>query len=419
MLKGLFDIDRWEEIWQTITNNKSRSILTAFGVFWGMFMLVAMVGAGQALQTGMNAQFKGFATNSAIISSGSTSIPYKGFKKGRNIVLKNEDVSKVVDQVPEIAHFSPVIFGGYSAGNNVSFNGRSGTYSVLGKYPNYKYIEAVKLSYGRFINSIDIAEKRKVCVIGKSVYQQLFRRGENPMGKNLSVNGIYFRIVGVTEKMSNISLFGNSGELVTLPFTTFQQSFNIGNAIDMIAMTTHPGIPMSEVEEKTTKVLKSLHQIAPEDQTAIRSFNLEEQTKMFLYLIIGISTLIWIVGLGTLIAGGIGVSNIMLVTVRERTKEIGIKRALGATPRTITMQIVTESLVLTLIAGIFGILFGVAVLSIVGIFLQGNEMFVNPQISFTIAISGLGVLAIMGLLAGYLPASKAMIIKPIEAIRNE
>lgn len=416
---GIFDLDRWEEIWITITHNKSRSVLTAFGVFWGMFMLVAMVGAGVALQRGMNSQIEGFATNSCFIWTERTSEPYKGFKKGRSWDMLNEDIPVLLNNVPEIQYLAPVLFGSGGT-NNVTRNDLVGSFNVKGNYPSYNQIDASKMTHGRYINDVDIAEKRKVCVIGERIYEVLFPTKEDPIGKQIKVNGIYFQVVGVARHKTNINIGGSTEETVILPFSTMQQAFNQGNVVHFMAVTAQPGIKVSVVEEKIRTILKERHNISPEDKSAVGGMNIEDQFTMFLYLGIGIASLIWVVGLGTLFAGGIGISNIMLVTVRERTKEIGIRRALGATPRNIITQILSESIVLTLIAGIAGLVFGVGLLYVVGVALsQGDQFFKDPQISFGVAIASLLILLTIGTLAGFLPANRALSIKPIEAIREE
>ena len=414
-----FDLDWWQEIWITITHNKSRSVLTAFGVFWGMFMLVAMVGAGVALQRGVMGQIESFATNSCFIESNRTSEPYKGFRKGRYWNIVNEDIEILKNRISEIEHIAPMLFGGQSE-KNVIRGDKYGSYSIKGNYPAYNEIDRSKLLEGRYINDIDIAEKRKVCVIGDRVRDELFGKGNHAVGSNIQVKGIYFQIIGVMEGSNNINIGGSNSETVVLPFSTLQQAFNQGNIVHFIAVTAKQGGKVSVLEEKISQQLKSLHNISPTDQTAIWSMNLEEQFMTFNYLGIGIAALIWIVGLGTLLAGGIGISNIMLVTVRERTKEIGIRRALGATPQNIITQIMSESIVLTIIAGVAGLMFGVGLLQILGIALaQGEQFFKDPQISFTIAIGALLILLIIGTIAGYLPAKRAMNIRPIEAIREE
>ena len=415
----MFDIDRWQEIWITITHNKSRSVLTAFGVFWGMLMLVLMVGAGNALEKGMTSQIEGFATNSCFFATERTTLPYKGFRKGRRWDMTNSDLPVIREKVKELQYISPVLFAG---GNdrNVVRGEKNGSYLVKGCYPEYDLIEKSKMIYGRYVNNIDIAEKRKVCVIGERIYEVLFQKGEDPTGKQIRVNGIYFQVIGVARSTSGVSIGGQTAETVVLPFSTMQQAFNQGNVIHFLAATAKKGVPVKMVQEEIVEILKRQHQIAPDDKEAVFTMNIEEQFKMFNYLGIGIAALIWIVGLGTLFAGAIGVSNIMLVTVRERTREIGIRRALGATPRNIIGQILSESIVLTLVAGLSGIVIGVGLLRATGIVLsQGDQFFKDPQISFGMAMASLIILIIIGTFAGYLPAQRAMLIKPVEAIGEE
>ncbi|MDD2937897.1 MAG: ABC transporter permease [Proteiniphilum sp.] len=415
----MFDLDRWQEIWITITHNKSRSVLTAFGVFWGMLMLVLMVGAGNALEQGMTSQIEGFATNSCFFESNPTTVPYKGFRKGRRWNLTNSDIPVIREKVKELQYLSPVLFSG---GNdkNVVRGEKNGSYLVKGCYPEYDLIERSKMIYGRYMNDIDIAEKRKVCVIGERIYEVLFQKGEDPTGKQIRVNGIYFQVIGVARSTSGVSIGGQTAETVVLPFSTMQQAFNQGNIIHFLAATAKEGVAVRVIQDKILEVLKQQHQIAPEDKEAVFNMNIEEQFKMFNYLGIGIAALIWIVGLGTIFAGAIGVSNIMLVTVRERTKEIGIRRALGATPSDIIGQILSESIVLTVLAGITGIVVGVGLLRATSIILsQGDQFFKDPQISFGMAVVSLLILLVIGTFAGYIPAQRAMMIKPVEAISEE
>ncbi len=405
----------------TITSNKSRSFLTAFGVFWGILMLVLMVGAGKALETGIMSQIEGFATNSAFFAAEPTSEPYKGFRKGRNWNMTNSDLPIIRQRVEGLQYISPVLFaGGNNGDENVTRGEKSGSYLIKGCYPEYDLIEKSKMLYGRYVNDIDIAEKRKVCVIGERVYEVLFQHEEDPVGKQIRVNGIYFQVIGVARSTSNVRIGGSTALTVVLPFTTMQQAFNQGNIIHFLAATAKPGVAVKSVEDKITEILKQQHQISPDDKEAVFTMNIEEEFKMFNYLGIGIAALIWIVGLGTLLAGAIGVSNIMLVTVRERTKEIGIRRALGATPNNIIGQILSESVVLTVLAGIGGVMLGVGLLSAVGVALsQGDQFFKDPQISFSMAIGSLIILIVIGMLAGLIPAQRAMMIKPVEAIGEE
>ena len=415
----IFDYDRLNEIWLTITSNKSRSFMTAFGVFWGMFMLVLMVGAGTALKQGMMSQVDGFANNSCFFWTNRTTEPYKGFQKGRSWNMLNSDIEIIRQRVPEVQDISPMLFGS-SGDKNVVKGENYGSFPVKGSYPSYYSIEKSKILKGRYINSFDIDEARKVCIIGKRVEEVLFTHNENPIGEYIRVNGIYFKIVGVIEKMAEVNIGGSNDESVIIPFTTMQKAFNQGNIIHFLAATSKPGIEMKIVEEKISSTLKQLHHISPTDNDAVGSMNIEEQFMMFFNLFLGIDILIWIVGLGTLFFGAIGVSSIMLVTVRERTKEIGIRRALGATPNNVIIQILSESAILTLIAGLSAIIIGVGLLSLVGMVMKSGDGFLaEPQISFFMAVSALLILSIIGVLAGFIPANRAIVIKPIDAIREE
>ena len=418
-MKNFFDIDRWQEIWITITHNKSRSFLTAFGVFWGILMLVVMVGAGNALQTGIFSQIDGFATNSCYFTPEETSLPYRGFRKGRRWEIKNADIPIIRQRVKDIDQLSPLVYM-WPNEENVVRGEYKGSYTLRGCYPENDNIDRSIMLKGRFINEIDIADKRKVCILGERVYEVLFPKGEDPIGSVIRANGIYFQVIGVSKSSSGIGIGGDPKETITIPFSTMQQAFNLGNAIHIVGVTAKPKVKVTQIEKEVGTVLKDLHQIHPDDPTAVWAINLEEQFNMFNYLGIGIAALIWIVGLGTLFAGAIGVSNIMLVTVRERTKEIGIRRALGATPNNIIGQILSESIVLTLLAGVLGVVLGVGILGAAGIVLsQGDQFFKDPQIHFSMAVGAVLILGVIGALAGFLPAQRAMMIKPIEAIREE
>ncbi|MDR0541438.1 MAG: ABC transporter permease, partial [Dysgonamonadaceae bacterium] len=370
-MNNIFDSDRWEEIWVTITRNKVRSLLTGFGVFWGIFMLMIMMGAGTGLQRGMMNGLEGFATNSCIVGSNMTSEPYKGFKKGRYWSMHNRDLEILTRSIPEIDVLSPLLFGqtqGNAGGNNVVYGENSGAYDVRGVHANYKYIEDPNITQGRFINETDIAQQRKVCVIGSEVYTTLFPKKNNPIEKYIRVNGIYYQVVGVASGKSEVSIGAQTSQSVNIPFTTLQQIQNEGDVIHILAATSKPHASAEEVQKKMETVLKASNDISPTDKQAVWGFNLEEQFKMVNYVFLGISILIWIVGSGTLIAGIVGVSNIMMVTVKERTKEIGVRRALGAKPLTIISQIMSESLILTAMAGLLGLTLGVITLYLADVY---------------------------------------------------
>lgn len=410
------DIDTCEEILITITRNKTRSLLTAFGVFWGIFMLVVLMGGGQGMQDMMQAQFEGFAANSGFIASEKTGEAYKGFRKGRWWDLENSDIERLRKGVEGIEVITPLVS---RWGSSAVYEDKKYECSVKGLYPEYDRIETQNIAYGRFINNVDIREGRKVCVIGKRVYESLFKPGENPCGKYVRVDGIYYQIIGMCTSEGNMSIQGQSSEAVILPFTTMQQAYNLGGKVHVICFTAKPGVKVTEIQPDIERIVKAAHYISPDDKEAIMLLNAEAMFSMVDNLFTGINILIWMVGLGTLLAGAIGVSNIMMVTVRERTTEIGIRRAIGARPRDILQQVLSESMVLTTIAGMTGISFAVLVLQVTETAFNAGGGSARFQVSFGMAIGTCALLILLGMLAGLAPAYRAMAIKPIEAIRDE
>lgn len=410
------DKDTCEEILVTITRNKTRSLLTAFGVFWGIFMLVALVGGGRGLREYLQLQFEGFATNSGFLVSQKTGEAYKGFRKGRWWDLELADVERArrVEGI-ELATPSTALWG-----QNVLYGENKYSCNVKGLYPEYQRIEHQEMAYGRFINDVDIAESRKVCVIGKRVYESLFTPGEDPCGKFVQVNGIYYRVVGMCSSGGNVNIQGDATESVVLPFTTMQQTYNLGNRLQVLCFVMKPGVKVNDVTPELERRIKEAHYISPDDKQAIMMLNAEAMFSMMDNLMIGVGILAWMVGLGTLLAGAIGVSNIMMVTVKERTVEIGIRRAIGARPKDILQQILSESIVLTTVAGMAGISLAVFVLNVLETAVNDTDVIrVHYQVTFGLAVGTCLLLIALGLLAGLAPAYRAMAIKPIEAIRDE
>ena len=415
------DIDRWEEILITITRNKSRSLLTAFGIFWGIFMLVTLMGGSQGLHDILAANFEGFATNSGFTFNNRTSVAYQGFQEGRWWSMELKDIDRVRKAIPEIDIIAPT---NSKWGITATFEKREITgCSMKGVYPEYEEIETPTLSMGRYINHIDIQQNRKVCIIGKQIYETLFPEGGNPCGKYVNVNGIFFQVIGVNNSAGNISVNGWAPETFIIPFTTMQKNYNMGNQIELLCYTAKKGYSIKNIQEKIEKVLKQAHLIHPDDKQAVMNVNAEALFSMVDNLFTGINILSWMVGLGTLIAGAIGVSNIMMVTVRERTREIGVRRAIGAKPIDIISQIMSESLLLTSIAGLLGLSTGVFLLDIVNkALMNGNSedvFFSDVGIHIGTAVTATFILLISGLLAGLIPAWRAMQIKAIDAIREE
>ena len=333
------DLDSYREILDTLTRNKSRSFLTGFGVFWGVFMLVALIGGGNGMKEMLNQNFEGFATNSAMVWAQPTTKAYKGFRKGRMWEMNYKDVERLRQRIPELDVISPVLF---SNGGTAYYGDRKSTVGVNGVQPDYQRVNEPKIRYGRFLNEMDLAQKRKVCVIGKKTYKDLFPGGGDPCGLFIRVDSIYYQIVGVDYNVSNINFGGEAGTTMLLPITLMQQAYNMGNDVHMIAVTGRKGVVMSNVAPRIRETVARAHSVDPTDEQGLMVFNTEVLFQLLDNLFSGVNFLIWLVGLGTLLAGAIGVSNIMMVTVRERTTEIGIRRAIGATPRNILSQIISE-----------------------------------------------------------------------------
>lgn len=424
----MFDRDRWQEIFSALKKNKLRTLLTAFGVFWGIFMLVVMLGAGKGLENGVYNDMGGFATNSTFLWSQNTTVPYKGFKKGRWYNFNNSDTKVLREQIPEIEHLAPRLqarFWQSEGQNNVVRGLKTGAFNIFGDIPDFNKIDPVTLLKGRYINEEDVEKRRKNVVIGVRVADLLFEKDENPIGEYIQIRGVYFMVVGVYKSQHTGGWAEWQETTIEMPLTTLQQVYNFGDRVGWYAMTSKPNISVSIVEEKAKTILKQRHSVAPEDNEAIGSDNVEKQFNKIGKLFLGIKALIWIVGIGTLLAGVIGVSNIMLIIVKERTKEIGIQRALGATPSNIISQIITESIFLTSIAGYVGLLLGVGVIELLNKTLEksqqegANVMFTRPEVDFNIATTALLILIVCGAIAGFVPAKRAINVKPIEALRYE
>ena len=412
----MFDLDRWEEIWQTISRNRKRSIMTAFGVFWGIFMLTIMLGAGLGLKNALFSQLGDMSVNSCFFWGGRTSIPYKGLPSGRYWQFENEDLAAIKKQVPNVRSVGSVIWG---SEYKFSRNDKKGDYSLVGYNPDFQQSSPQPIRFGRFFNEIDMEQQRKVCILTEQVWLDLFPGGEDPVGSTIRMNNMYLTVIGMI-KVPDRGFRFHGDKSVLMPVSTMQQMYNMGHKLHSVAVAANDDADIKEVETNIKQLVFARHTISPDDTKAVYSQNLGEQVNKFNSLFGGIGTLTWIVGIGTLLAGLVGVSNIMLVIVRERTQEIGVRRALGARPRIIISQIMSESFVLTFVAGIFGLALAVALLSGAESVLTASAgRPIRPQISFGTGMLSMTVLILGSLLAGILPASRALRIKPVDAIREE
>jgi len=416
----MFDLDSWIEIYNSIRKNPTRTLFTALGVFWGIFMLIILLGAGNGLHNAVVRDFSGTAANSFFIWTQSTSIPYKGLPKGRTFSFTNDDIAALKEGVPEIQYLAPRNqLGGFrNLSNSIVRGEKSGSFSVMGDMPEIFFIESTKIVEGRFLNKLDVEEKRKVAVIGGRVKSVLFEPGEDPIDEYIRINGIYFKVIGLY-KSSNADSEEDDATIY-LPFSSYQQAFNGGDRIQWFSVAAYPDVDAVAAEEKALAILKKRHKVAPEDQRALGHFNLAEEYSKVTGLLAAIKALVLFVGIATLVAGAIGVSNIMLVVVKERTKEIGVRRALGATPFVIVSQIVLEAVVLTGIAGYMGMIVGVSFVELVASLVpEDAEMFYNPGVEVSTIFMALGILVVSGALAGFLPAQRAMSISTVDALRAD
>ena len=417
----MFDLDSWQEVWVTITRNMRRSLLTAFGIFWGIFMLVIMLGAGNGLAEGMASDTQGFSENSALFYTNNTTEPYKGFQKGRYWNMEEEDLLILQAQISDIKYTVPFLMGSNVV---VSYRDKSTSCNTKGMSQRYNDMLPQHILYGRYINYMDVQERRKVCVVGKKVYEEIFHSGEDPTGQYIKLYNINFQIIGVTEPaVRGVNINGRDDEVIAIPYTVMQQIQNSGTVVHLIGVVANENVGMSVLEPQVETLLKARHNVSPTDEFALESINVEKIFRQFEMLFTGIALLIWIVGLGTLLAGVVGVSNIIMVTVRERTKEIGIRRAIGAKPVAIIFQIIKESTLLTVVAGFLGLAFGVFILDLADkLFIQnmtGDVFFKNPQIDFSVALLAAAIIVLCGVIAGILPARRALQIMAIDAIREE
>lgn len=422
-LKIIFDRDTWQEIFGSIQKNKVRTIITVIGVLWGIFIYIALSGSANGLDNGFEREFENIAMNSMFVWAQSTSIPYEGFKTGRNPQLKLKDAQTLRNNIPEIQFIAPRnvrgVFDGTS-GSQIVRGAKSGTYNIYGDFPEYTKIATKKIyNKGRFINQSDIDNARKVCVIGERTQKELFEEDEEPVGKFIRIDDIYFQVIGVHKYVQGGG-FESDGD-VFIPFATFRKLYNTGENVEWFTIAAYDDADVVQVEKDVKQTLKRIHRVSPKDERAFGSFNLGEVFNRIMGFARGMTFLSLIVGIATIIAGVIGIGNILLISVKERTKELGVRRALGATPSEVRMQIILESVFLTVVAGIFGIVLGAFVLAGINAGTANLEDFpyTNPTVPISFVLGALAIMVTLGTLIGLIPAQRAVSIKPIDALREE
>jgi len=415
----MFDIDKWAEILGTIRKHKMRTALTAFGVFWGIFMLIVLLGSGKGFENGVVNGFD-IARNAVFMWSQRTSEPYMGLKPGRFIKFTTDDVNAIRENVLEVDVIAPRNDLG---GGSVTRGIKTGAFQVFGDYPDFFKVKPMSIVSGRFINNIDIKEKRKIAIIGTEVQKTLFKDNENPIGEYIKIKGISFKVVGIFKTAGSGEDIRQDAQTIFLPHSAMIQAFNQGNRIFWFAFTPKEGIEAKIMEDKIKVLLAQRHKVAPNDLKAIGSANVEEEFKRVQGLFLGIAGFSWLVSIGTIIAGIVGVSNIMLIIVKERTKEIGVRKALGATPFSIISLIIQESVVITSFAGYVGLLCGIGLMETVGFLMRKYEVqmdfFAPPEVNLTVAVSAVIFLVFTGALAGLIPAAKAAAVNPVVALKDE
>ncbi len=411
----MFDIDKWQEIFSTIRKNKLRTFLTGFSVAWGIFMLIILLGSGQGLENGVREQFRGGAVNGVWITSGMTSKAHKGLQPGREIKFTNEDYDLVKNSVDGIDLISSRFW--IWQNNTFAYKNNYGNFTISPVHPDYEGIKELEMTEGRFVNNFDLEKYRKVIVIGEIIKETLFKFPDTTaVGKYINVAGVPFQVIGVFHDVGS----DDEQRRAYVPIYTAQRVFSGDNRINQVSFTTNLGLEKSnEMLESITRQLAAFHSFDPKDQRAINAWNKAEEFERTMKLFTAIRLFIWIIGIGTIIAGVVGVSNIMLIVVKERTKEIGIRKAIGASPASVVSLILQESILITGFSGYLGLVAGVLILEMVSKYMPPNEMFANPEADFQIAIGATILLVISGALAGLVPSLRAAKIKPIVALRDE
>ncbi|MCX5740959.1 MAG: ABC transporter permease, partial [Proteobacteria bacterium] len=391
----MFDIDNWREVWATLRSNRLRTFLTAFGVFWGIFMLMLMLGFGSSIESGSRRQMKGMATNLLFCWGQATSEMYDGLPPGRQVKFNTDDIS-ILRRLPGVEYLAPRLqLGGWMNNFLVSYESKNGTFTVMADYPELRHIVSFEYEVGRFINDRDITESRKIAVLGRAVRDELFGPDVDPVGKYVKISGVYFQVVGVTKTLRTGQQGDRDAHSIFVPFTTLKTSFNMGDRVGFFAMTAKPGVDGAELERQVRDALGRHHHIAPTDQLAIGSFNMFEMFGKMSTFFTVLALMSWIVGGATLAAGVVGVSNIMLITVKERTKEIGVRKALGATTRAVQRQFFLEGFCLTMLSGAIGFAVAAGLCAIVNT-LPMPARFQGLVVTWQAGLLALGVLVVIG-----------------------
>lgn len=415
--------DRWNEILEALNANRFRTLMTAFGVFWGVMILVLLLALTNGLKNGVSADFGDFATNSIFMWSQGTSMSYKGLPKGRRFQFKLGDVAVLKENIPALKYVSPRNqLGGYRGANNVTRREKTGAFSVSGDYPEFIYQQPMDITEGRFISYSDINDKRKVAVIGVDVVKSLYDKDEEPMETYIKISGVNFMVIGVFKASNSNGDGEEDANTIFIPFSTFSQVFNFADNVGWMAITANDETSITSLKPEILSIMRKQHTINPDDERAIGNFDLAEQFAKIMGLFSILTFVGYFVGALVLLSGVIGISNIMLIVVKERTKEIGIRRALGASPWEIRVQILQESLVLTILSGMVGISFAAGVIWVMNSILESVgsvENFANPSVNIKVIIIALLILVISGVLAGLIPAARATQMKPVDALRMD
>lgn len=423
----MIDRDAWAEVFQVLRSNRLRTLLTASGIFWGIFILIVMLGFGNGIEGGVQRSMAGYATNVIYVWGNETSMPYQGLSPGRPMTLKNEDTEAILNQVKNVGTLAPrVRLGRYRGRSDVVYGAKVTDAEISGDLPQYQQILPMAIETGRFINPLDVQQKRKVAVIGERIHRELFGEDVNPIGREIQIRQISFTVIGIFKPQH----YGNNRErmssFVFTPLSTFQQVFNYGRTVGFYALVPKPGVTSREVGDNIKTLLKQRHRVSPNDNRAFGDWNSQTEFSRISNLFTGIDAFIWTVGIATLLAGVLGVSNIMLIAIRERRREFGIRKSIGATPAAVLKMILFETATLIGVAGLLGLIFGLLALYLVDIFtrsvtsdVNADVLFSSPTIDLNVVFAAIFALACAALLATLIPARHAMRINPVEALRNE